>query len=107
MATKTVKKATVSRGSAQLAARFGKADIDKLKKTAEVDGVTLIDWFPNGIPAPDGVAGVWRAKPQAVAALIDRLLKMEKVPGLRIFPRGIPKPDHFDVIFEAGSSRRG
>ena len=97
---------TKARGSAQLTSHFGKADIAKLEKISSSSGVALADWFPQGIPNPDGVWGTWHVKPDAIRNLLDQLLKLEKIPGIRVFPRGIPKPDLFDVVFEAGSAKQ-
>jgi hypothetical protein len=108
MATKKAA-GNAERGSARLGMKINKADLDKLQKVgAGMSGVNLVDWGTVGQPGPDGGWGVWRVKPEALESLISQLVKGHRtIPGLRIFPRGIPVLDHFDVIAEIGPQRAG
>jgi len=94
-----------TRGSEFLRRRYTEKDLEALLVATEGTDVTLADFFPIGIPAPDGGWGVWKVKPGALAQLLERLLKLEKVPNIKVFPRGIPRPDVFEVHLEAGSRR--
>ncbi len=94
-----------ARGSARLPARVRKADIDRLLKSAQMDGVKLVEYFPIGIPAPDGGWGVWHVRPGRVGTLIEAILKNRLIPGVKVFPKGIPWPKIFEVTFEVGSGR--
>jgi hypothetical protein len=94
-----------ARGSKQLAARVRKADIDRLLKSANMDGVKLVEYFPIGIPAPDGGWGVWHVRPGRVGKLIETILDSRLSPGVKVFPKGIPWPEIFEVVFEVGSAR--
>ncbi len=99
------KKTRKSRGSARLPRRVTKADLERILRVARINGVDLVEFFPLGIPAPDGGWGVWHAKPSAVSTLIEQLLRNNVVPAVKIFPLGIPVPDVFKVAFEVGSAR--
>lgn len=92
------------RGSEVLKQRWTEDDLTRMLEQPH-DGVELVEFFPKGIPAPDGGWGTWRVKPEALTKLIETLVKERKVPGIRIFPKGIPRPDVFEVMFEAGSAR--
>jgi len=94
------------RGSDLLKNRYTEHDLEKLLAAGDVDGVDLVDFFPIGIPAPDGSWGVWQVKRDHLTVLLERLTKLEHIPVIKVFPKGIPYPDMFDVIFEAGSQRR-
>ena len=94
-----------ARGSAQLAGRASKAQIDRFLRTAEMDGVKLVEFFPVGIPVPDGGWGVWHVRPGRVGTLIEAILKDRLAPGVKIFPKGIPWPEIFEVTFEVGAAR--
>jgi hypothetical protein len=94
-----------SRGSGRLPGRVKRADIARLLKAAQMDGVKLVEFFPLGIPGPDGGWGVWHVRPDRVASLIERILKDRLTPGVKIFPKGIPWPEVFEVKFEVGSAR--
>jgi hypothetical protein len=93
------------RGSAQLAGRVKRADLTRLLKSAQLEGVKLVEFFPIGIPAPDGGWGVWHVRPGRVGALLEAILKNRVTPGVTVFPKGIPRPDLFEVTFEVGSAR--
>ena len=81
-----------ARGSLKLPGRVRKADIDRLVKSAQMDGVKLVEYFPIGIPAPDGGWGVWHVSPGRVGSLIETILKNRLSPGIKVFPKGIPWP---------------
>lgn len=93
------------RGSTRLQGRVTKADIDRLLKSAQIEGVRLVEYFPKGIPAPDGSWGVWHVRPGRLGALLDTIFKNRVSPGVVIFPKGIPWPEIFEVTFELGTAR--
>jgi hypothetical protein len=93
-----------ARGSELLRERFNEKDVIQLLEL-EHDGVELVEYFPIGIPAPDGVWGWWHVKPDVLTDLINVLIRHRKIPGIIIFPKGIPVPELFEVRFEAGSAR--
>jgi hypothetical protein len=95
---------TKSRGSDLLKQRWTEKDLMALANIKS-EGTELLEFFPKGIPAPDGGWGVWRVTPQTLSDLIQQILKNRVVPGIHIFPKGIPVPDWFEVVFEAGSAR--
>lgn len=80
--------------------------MEKLLAVGDADGIDLVDFFPIGIPAPDGSWGVWHVKRNNLSALLERLTKLEHIPVFKVFPKGIPVPDMFEVVFEAGFQRR-
>jgi len=94
------------RGSDLLKHRFTEEDLAKVLDLGEIEGVQFVDFFPLGIPAPDGARGVWHTRPEVLLELLDRLVKLERVPVIKVFPKGIPYPEMFEVAFEAGSGRR-
>src|SRR6266700_6827777 len=94
-----------TRGSTQLPGRVRRADIDRLLRSAQMEGVKLVEYFPLGIPAPDGGWGVWHVRPGKVGTLIETILKDRLSPGVKIFPKGIPWPEIFEVSFEVGTAR--
>ncbi|WP_432837810.1 hypothetical protein [Dactylosporangium sp. CA-092794] len=94
------------RGSELLKHRYTERDLEELITLGHQDGIDLVDFFPLGIPNPDGGWGVWRVRPEVLGGLIDRLIQLERVPNFKVFPKGIPSLDAFDVVFEAGSGRR-
>jgi hypothetical protein len=103
MSTKT---ATKSRGSDLMKNQYTERDIETLLAVGDAEGINLVDFFPTGIPAPDGSWGVWHVKRENLGALLDRLTRLEHVPVFKVFPKGIPAADLFEVVFEAGSQRR-
>jgi hypothetical protein len=97
--------ASKNRGSSRLPARIRKADLDRLLKLGRINGVELVEFFPLGIPGPDGGWGVWHVKPSALESLLSKILKDKTLPAVKIFPKGIPWPEIFEVAFEVGSGR--
>ena len=93
-----------TRGSDLLAAKWTEHDLEQLV-AVDNDGVKLVEYFPKGIPAPDGGWGTWHVKPDALATLIELLAQHKNVPGIWIFPKGIPRPELFEVGFAAGTAR--
>jgi len=95
---------TKTRGSELLQHRWTEKDLQHL---LDIDhpGAKLVEFFPKGIPAPDGGWGTWQVNRDALAELIKKLLSADRIPGIHVFPKGIPFPDVFDVVFEAGSIR--
>jgi hypothetical protein len=92
------------RGSELLARKWTERDLTSLVDL-EHDGVSLVEFFPKGIPAPDGGWGTWHVKSDSLLKFLEKLLRHEKIPGIRIFPKGIPVVDQFDVNFTAGSAQ--
>jgi hypothetical protein len=43
--------------------------------------------------------------PEQLPDLIKELTQLEKIPNLKVFPKGLPATEAFDVVFEAGSRR--
>ena len=95
-----------NRGSDLLKNRFTERDLEELIEASAIDGVKLVEFFPKGIPVPDGGRGVWHVPRERIADLLANLLRVREVPNVRIFPKGIPFPDMFEVVAEAGSLRR-
>jgi hypothetical protein len=95
-----------ARGSDRLKHRYGAAELEQLLEVGDRVEARLVDFFPIGIPDPDGGWGVWNVHPDRIGSLLEALLQHTSVPGLKIFPRGIPSPDVLEVVFEAGSARR-
>jgi hypothetical protein len=91
------------RGSELLATKWSESDLAKLVDL-EHEGVSLVKFFPKGIPGPDGSWGSWLVKPAQLAKFIDYLVKQPKVPNITIFPNGLPAVDSFEVGFRAGSA---
>ncbi|MCC8937760.1 hypothetical protein CI1B_73870 [Bradyrhizobium ivorense] len=93
------------RGSDLLAQRWTKQDLARLVDI-EHDGVNLVEFFPKGIPDPDGGWGTWHVKPDALLKFLGTLLNHDKIPGVWVFPKGLPPViEGFDVGFQAGSAR--
>jgi hypothetical protein len=93
------------RGSAFLMAQYGEADLALLIAVGERIGVKLTDFFPFGVPAFDGASGTWRVTPEQLPDLIQGLTQLKIVPNLKVFPKGLPSTEAYDVVFEAGSRR--
>lgn len=53
--------------------------------------------FPLGIVWPDGVAMHASLEVAQLHTLLDELLKLPRIEGVKIFPKGIPFPDIFEV----------
>jgi hypothetical protein len=95
------------RGSDLLRQRYTEKDLSELlESTAAVDGARLVDFFPKGIPDPEGGWGVWHVPKDRLNDLLASLLKVKSIPNIKIFPKGIPFPDMFEVVAEAGAQRR-
>jgi hypothetical protein len=76
------------RGSDLLKHRYTERDLEELLEASAIDGVKVVDFFPKGIPAPDGGWGVWHVPNDRVADLLANLLKLKAVPNIRLFPKG-------------------
>jgi hypothetical protein len=94
-----------ARGSAFLKAQYTEAELTLLIGVGERLGIKLTDFFPYGVPAFDGASGTWRVTPEQLPDLIRELTQLEKIPNLKVFPKGLPALEAFDVVFEAGSRR--
>jgi hypothetical protein len=93
------------RGSSFLTAKFTEAELELLIGVGERLGIKLTDFFPNGVPAFDGASGTWRVTAEQLPVLITELTQLETIPNLKVFPKGLPSTEAFDVVFEAGSRR--
>lgn len=93
------------RGSEYLTAQYTEAELALLIGVGERLGIKLTDFFPYGLPAFDGAMGTWRVTPEQLPDLIGELAKLEVIPNLKVFPKGLPSTEAFDVVFEAGSRR--
>jgi hypothetical protein len=61
----------------------------------------LVDILCYGQPAPDVIAGTVQVSAGATGALIEALGKYDKARfNCEVFPRGIPWPEFFDVVFK-------
>jgi len=86
-------------------AQYGEEDLALLIAVGERIGVKLTDFFPFGVPAFDGASGTWRVTPEQLPGLIEGLTQLKIVPNLKVFPKGLPSTEAYDVVFEAGSRR--
>lgn len=95
-----------ARGSAKLPGRvvpLTSADVRKVMNLARLEGVRLIDWTDHGTPRPELVSGTFHVSAGSVPRLVAEVLKFTaQRPRLRLFPRGIPFPDIFEVNVELG-----
>jgi hypothetical protein len=96
---------THRRGSELLTARYSEGDLEELLAAAEHTGIQLVDFFPIGVPAFDGGSGTWTVTPEQLPILIQRLTEVARPPRMKVFPKGLPAIDGYDVIFEVGSQR--
>jgi hypothetical protein len=93
------------RGSELLATKWSESDLAKLAEL-EHEGITLVRFFPKGIPGPDGAWGSWLVAPAQLSKFIDHLVRYPKVlSSIIIFPNGVPAVESFEVEFTAGSAR--
>jgi hypothetical protein len=93
------------RGSELLARRWSKQDLTKLLDI-EHDGVSLVEFFPKGIPDPDGGWGTWHVRSDALVKFLEKLYGHGGViPSVWVFPIGLGPPEGFNVGFQAGSAR--
>jgi hypothetical protein len=86
-------------------AQYGEEDLALLFAVGERIGVKLTDFFPFGVPAFDGASGTWRVTPEQLPGLIEGLTQLKIVPNLKVFPKGLPSTEAYDVVFEVGSRR--
>jgi len=93
------------RGSELLTARYSEEDLEELLAAGEHAGVHLVDFFPIGVPAFDGGSGTWRVTPEQLPLLIQQLTQLTRPPRMRVFPKGLPAVDAYEVVFEIGSQR--
>ena len=94
------------RGSELLKRRYTDEDLTALVEAAQaVEGVDLVEFFPLGIPGPDGGWGVWHVGRERISDLIAALIAQRHVPHFEVFPKGIPVVDAFEVRFRAGSQQ--
>lgn len=98
----------MERGSTKMAKQRGISEkgLSQLLESAKSSG-KLVDWFPYGQPAPDGVSGAVKVPIKDLGGVIQRLIEIEGLRlQLRVFPYGIPVPDEVLVRFEDGSRRQ-
>lgn len=93
------------RGSSFLRARYTEADFEELVSAGAAAGARLEDAFPLGLPAFDGAAGTFKVGVEQLPDLIAALSRLAVVPHLKVFPKGLPSVETFDVSFEVGSRR--
>ena len=105
--------ASTGRGSDELLKSLGgrtglpqKAMSDMIA-AARQDRAELVQWWVRGQPAPDWIRGTFAVPPDRAGALINSLLKQERVRfRLDVFPYGIPIIDRVHVAFENVSEIR-
>lgn len=103
------KNSNAERGSAKLLMErcdtrtFDDSDLKRLIEMLDTDGIEIVDYFPQGIPAPHILQGTLRVKPNALHALIEQINNNELVywKVVEAFPNGIPFPDFWHVKFDA------
>ena len=96
------------RGSAKLLMErcdtrtFDDSDLKRLIAALDMDGIEIVDYFPQGIPAPHVLQGRLRVSSHALHSLIEQINSSESVywKMLEAFPNGIPFPDVWQVAFE-------
>jgi len=81
-------------------APFTSDELKQLTSAIQSYGGRLLDYFPCGIPSPDGVWGTASIRPDAAGAMIQALIKLDRFRlRLDVFPYGIPYPDIINVQF--------
>jgi hypothetical protein len=74
--------------------------LKQISSMAEIDGVTLIDWWWLGQPAPDVVGGIFQVSPSALGTVVSNLALQNEIRlNLQVFPYGIPVPEIINVEF--------
>ena len=87
---------------------FTSDDLKQLTSAIQAYGGKIVEYFPCGIPAPDGVWGTVTIRPEAAGDLIQALIKLDKFRlRLDLFPYGIPYPDVVNVEFRTPGTARG
>lgn len=94
------------RGSELLKQRYTERDLAELLRLGEREDVQLVEFFPLGIPDPDGGVGGWMVGHGGLQGLLDALLKQRHIPHVIIRPIGVPV-DQFFVQARAGSAQAG
>ena len=49
---------------------------------------------------------MWRVGRDQLLDLLQSILKQGQIPHLKVFPKGIPVVDGFEVVFAAGSAKQ-
>lgn len=81
--------------------------IAKLDDLVRQHGSHLIDWQCYGQPQPDAVYGVTQFQElRSATELLDSIAKLDPRFRFEIFPFGIPVPEWFQVVIEAGDIGR-
>jgi len=91
-----------TRGSAKLppGRSIRPKDLQKIIALTKRTGVRVVDWTILGQPTPDAVTGSLHVRPGQAPRVLAGLLKLKDLrPELRVFPRGIPRPDLFEIRF--------
>lgn len=94
-----------ARGSDLLKNRYTEKDLSALLESTAIEGVTLVDFFPKGIPNPDGGWGVYWVGHDRILDLLQALLAQPQIPHFKVFPKGVPVVDNFEVVVRGGSAR--
>ncbi len=101
------------RGSSKLAAkqkgaaRLREADVRKVIALSQRKGITVVDWWIYGQPAPDAVGGTLHVAPRQASSVLQALIGLKGFrPGIEVFPYGIPNPRAVQIRFTAGGRSR-
>lgn len=103
-----------AKGSEELLKRLDKAgatldekQIRELVRVAEGGGARILDWHIFGQPGIDRLRASLQVEPKQLASLVDSVLKVDKLRiNWKIFPKGIPVIDHFQVEIENAGTER-
>lgn len=103
-----------TKGSEELLKRLGNGgatlderQVRELVKVAEGNGARILDWHIFGQPGIDRLRASLQVEPKELSTLVDSVLRLDKLRvNWKIFPKGIPVIDHFQVEIEnAGIDR--
>ena len=103
-----------TKGSEELLKRLGKGgdtldetQIRELVRVADTEGIRILDWNIYGQPGIDRLRTSLQVEPRQLTALVDSVLKLDKLRvNWKIFPKGIPVIDHFQVDIENAGFER-
>ena len=81
--------------------------VRELVRVAEGNGSRILDWHIFGQPGIDRLRASLQVAPKDLASLVDSVLKVDKLRiNWKIFPKGIPVIDHFQVEIENAGTER-
>ena len=103
-----------AKGSEELLKRLGNGgatldeqQVRELVRVAEGNGSRILDWHIFGQPGIDRLRASLQVAPKDLASLVDSVLKVDKLRiNWKIFPKGIPVIDHFQVEIENAGTER-